>query len=79
MIADGECAFDLFLVVKRWLGRIDQRVIQRTRQTVVLCFYVIASDRFRHARHVKDFREIKPARLPVIDARLHIEPIAVAD
>ena len=58
---------------------LDQFVVDRARQAVVLLLALEASHLRRHRRPVEDPREIQPARLPVLDASTCIEQIAAPD
>ena len=54
-------------------------MVERAQQAVVLFFAVVARDVGGHVRLMEDAREIEAARLPVVDARAHVEQVGAAD
>ena len=63
------------LLQDRRLRRLDELVIERARKPVVLLLLARARDVRRHLRLVEHAREVEPARLPVRDARAHVEQV----
>ena len=61
------------------LRRRDQLVVERAREAVILLFLLRTRDFRRHLRLMEDAREVEAARLPVRDARAHVEQIGAAD
>ncbi|AJX01694.1 hypothetical protein BM45_3124 [Burkholderia mallei] len=66
-------------VLDRGLRLLDQRVVERALEAVVLRFDVAARDAFAAFRLVEHAREIEALRLPVLDAATHVEQIGAAD
>ena len=70
---------DRLLLVERRLRSRDQRVVERAHEAVVLRFRQAPGDLGRHLRLVEHAREVEPPRLPVLDARAHVEQVGAAD
>ena len=68
-----------FLLLDRGCAAVDQLVVERAREAVVLLLLARARDVRRHLRLVEDAREVEAARLPVLDARAHVEQVGAAD
>ena len=64
-------------------GRLAQRQdgghVERVLEAVVLVERLVASHLGTDLRLVEDLREVEPARLPVVDRRLHLQMLGVAD
>ena len=65
--------------LERRLRQLDQAVVERLLQAVVLRLAVVARHLGRHLRHVEDAREVEALRLPVLDALAHVEQVGAAD
>src|SRR5882672_6051563 len=70
---------DLLAALERWPGQLDQAVVERLVQAVILLFAVIARDFGGHLRSLEDLREIEALRLPVLEALLHVEKFRAPD
>ena len=60
-------------------AQLDQLVVERLVEAVVLLFALVERDVGRHLRQVEDAREVEAPRLPVLDAALHVEQVGAAD
>src|SRR3977135_3966014 len=78
-VADRHVDRHLLPALERGLSKLDQPVVQRLFQAVVLALAVVARDFRRHVGHPEDLREVQTLRLPMLDALLLIEQIASAD
>ena len=78
-VADLECEPHRLALVDRRRGRVDQAMIERTRETVVLRLAPVTRDFGGHWRLVEHAREIEALRLPVRDTLAHVEEVAAAD
>lgn len=78
-IADRQLEVDRNLVLDGVLGVIDQLVIERLLQTVILTDRAEASDTFRNIGREEHLLHIEPLGLPMIDGIAHLEAIRTAD
>jgi hypothetical protein len=70
---------DLLALFERRLGLLDQLVIKRLAQAVILFFSLATRLMGWHVRLIKDLRKIQTLGFPVIDTRTHIEQIGTTD
>ena len=78
-VADGQAELDRGAPLQRFPRVIDQLVVQRLLQAVVLGDGTAAGDPAWHWRTVKDRRKVQSARLPVIQGLVHLEPVDAPD
>ena len=78
-VADGQLEFHRCAVVESFTRVIDELVIERLVEAVVLCSGAAARDAAGNGRAVEDRREVQPARLPVIHGFAHFEAVHAAD
>ena len=78
-VADRRDERGALLPLQRRPALLDQLVVKRLVQRMVLHVAVAARHVGRHRRTVEDAREVQPARLPVFDALAGVEQVAAAD
>ena len=78
-VADRHVDRDLFAALERGLRELDQPVVERLLQAVVLLLAVLARDFGPDRRLMEDPREVQALRLPVLDALLRVEQVGAAD
>src|SRR5262245_16779786 len=78
-VADRHLDRHLLAALDRRAGELDQTVVERLVEPVVLLLAAVHRHLGRHLRHVEHLREVEPLRLPVLDALAHVEEIGAAD
>ena len=78
-VADRHLDRHLLAPLERRLGELDNAVVERLFQAVLLALTMEARHLCRHARHREYLGEIEPFRLPVLDAALHVEQLGMPD
>src|SRR3990172_3725066 len=61
------------------LGELQQLLVQRLLQAVVLCRDAVCRHLRPNLRPVEDGGEVKPLRLPLLDRPAHVQQVAAAD
>src|SRR5690606_19563658 len=78
-VADRHLDGNLALALQRRLRKLDQAVVERLVEAVILALGAALRDLGRHLRPVEDAREVEPAGLPVLDAAAHVEQLGAPD
>ena len=79
-VADRQLERDRLTVLERALAQLDQRVVERPVEAVVLGLRAVpVLDRLVELGHVQDRREVEARRLPVLDRLAGVEHLGVAD
>ena len=78
-VADGLDEADLLATLQRRPCLLDQHMIQRALQSMILRFHLTTRNVGRHGRVVEHPREIQPLRLPVFDAASHVQKLRATD
>ena len=78
-VADRHVYGYLFASFEGGLREFDQPVVERTLQSVVLFFDVVARHFCGHIGLVEDAAEVQPTRLPVLDALFRVEQVGATD
>ena len=78
-VADGLDEADLLATLQRRSRLLDQDVIQRALQSMILRLHLATRHVSRHGRVVEHPREIQPLRLPVLDATPHVQKLRATD
>ena len=66
-------------MLERGRAPLDQIVVERVLEAVILLAHLAPRDRRRQRRHVQQRREVEPLRLPVRDRALDVEAVGAAD
>ena len=78
-VADGLDEADLLATFQCRPCLLDQDMIQRALQPMILRLHLATRHVGRHGRVVEHPREIQPLRLPVLDAAPHVQKLRAAD
>ena len=78
-VLDRQLELDGHAVVDRFFGVVDQFVVERLIESVILADQFAAADARWHYGIVENAREVKAARLPVLDRFVHLDQVDTAD
>ena len=78
-IADRQLERDRRSVLQRTLAQLDERLVERAVEAVVLALRAVPVLFPRRLGHVEDRREVEPLGLPVVDRLTGVERLDMAD
>ena len=78
-IADRQLEVHSSAVLQRILGVIDELIVQRFRQAMILRDGTTPAHAARHLRIVEDRRKVETPRLPMIQRMPHFQAVHAAD